>query len=96
MEMDGGGEGGWGGVVQEIQWAEIDRERKRRIVGGREIVRHSAGYIASRDNADSSSGSWQMFSVLAEGRLVPPQNETHKYGHIQLIKPRMLYLLSLP
>lgn len=30
-----------------IQWAEIDRERKRWIVGGREIVRDSGGYIAS-------------------------------------------------
>lgn len=51
---------------------EIDRERKRWIVGGREIVRDSAGYIVSQDNIDSSSGSWQMFKELANRRLVPP------------------------
>lgn len=51
------------GDVWEIQWAEIDRERKRWIVGGRGFVRDSAGYKASRHNIDSSSGCWQMFKA---------------------------------
>lgn len=35
------------GVSRYIQWAEIDRERKRWIMGGREIVRDPNGYMAS-------------------------------------------------
>lgn len=58
MEKDGGretGDGvggeewgvGWGMVGEYIQWAKIDRVRKRWMVGGKETVRHSAGYIVS-------------------------------------------------
>lgn len=39
------GEKGVGG--RYIQWADIDRERKRWIMGGREIVRDPNGYMAS-------------------------------------------------
>ncbi len=54
MEMDegkeagggGAGDGGWG-MGESIQWAEIDRDRKRWIVEGRKTVRDSAGYIIS-------------------------------------------------
>lgn len=50
-----------------------ERERKRRVAERRETVRGGAEYIASRDNIDSSSGSWQMFKEDANGGLVPPE-----------------------
>lgn len=61
-----GEEGVWGGSY--IQRAEIDRERKRWIIGGREIVRDLNGYMAGWDNTDPLSGFWQMLKELRKKR----------------------------
>lgn len=66
----GRGEDG-GEDMKVIQWAGINRERKRWMVGGKRCVRDSARCMVRRDNIDSSVGFWQMFKELANGKLVP-------------------------